>query len=55
MRTRKLILHAGRELFADRDCTSPRVEDVARAAGVSRATFYLNFKSLDELVLTVFD
>lgn len=55
MRTRKLILHAGREVFADRECLSPRVEDVARAAGVSRAAFYLHFKSLDELVLAVFE
>ncbi|MET0137657.1 MAG: hypothetical protein ABW192_04675, partial [Sphingobium sp.] len=33
IRTRRLILHAGRELFADRGFIAPRVEDVARAAG----------------------
>lgn len=55
MRTRKLILHAGRDVFADPAVVSPRVEDVARAAGVSRAAFYLHFKSLDDLVLAVFE
>lgn len=55
MRTRKLILHAGREVFADREYLTPRVEDVARAAGVSRAAFYLHFKSLDDLVRAVFE
>lgn len=55
LRTRKLILHAGRDVFADRAYVTPRVEDVARAAGVSRAAFYLHFKSLDELVIAVFE
>jgi AcrR family transcriptional regulator len=30
------------------------VEDVARAAGISRAGFYLHFKSLEELMVAVF-
>ena len=55
IRTRKSILHAGRELFADRGVREPRVEDVARVAGVSRAAFYLHFRSLDELIGAVFD
>lgn len=54
IRTRRQILRAGRELFADRGFVSPRVEDVARAAGVSRAAFYLHFKSLEDLVQEVF-
>lgn len=54
IRTRRLILHAGRELFADRGFITPRVEDVARAAGVSRAAFYLHFRSLEDLIQAVF-
>jgi len=54
IRTRRLILHAGRELFADRGFIVPRVEDVARAAGVSRAAFYLHFRSLEDLIQAVF-
>jgi AcrR family transcriptional regulator len=53
-RTRRRILKAGREIFAVRGFGSPRVDDVTNAAGVSRATFYLHFKSLDELVMSVF-
>ncbi|MDO7842182.1 TetR/AcrR family transcriptional regulator [Sphingomonas immobilis] len=54
IKTRRLILHAGRELFADRGFITPRVEDVARAAGVSRAAFYLHFRSLEDLIQAVF-
>ena len=54
IRTRRLILRAGRELFADQGFIAPRVEDVARAAGVSRAAFYLHFKSLEDLIQEVF-
>ena len=54
IKTRRMILHAGREVFATRGTEAPKVEDVARAAGISRAGFYLHFKSLEELMLTVF-
>jgi AcrR family transcriptional regulator len=54
IKTRGMILHAGREVFATRGPESPKVEDVARAAGISRAGFYLHFKSLEELMLAVF-
>ena len=52
-RTRNQILLAGREIFAARDET-PRVEDIAKRAGISRAAFYLHFKSLEEVVVEVF-
>jgi AcrR family transcriptional regulator len=55
IRTRRMILRAGRELFANRGVELPRVEDVARTAGLSRATFYLHFQSLDELIKAVFE
>jgi AcrR family transcriptional regulator len=54
IRTRRLILRSGRELFARKGFNAPRVEDIARAAGVSRAAFYLHFKSIDEVVQAVF-
>jgi AcrR family transcriptional regulator len=54
IRTRRLILRAGRELFAREGFDAPRVEDIARAAGVSRAAFYLHFKSIYEVVQAVF-
>jgi AcrR family transcriptional regulator len=54
IKTRRLILHAGREVFATRGTDAPKVEDVARSAGISRAGFYLHFKSLEELMLAVF-
>lgn len=54
IKTRRMILHAGREVFATRGPETPKVEDVARAAGISRAGFYLHFKSLEELMMAVF-
>ena len=54
IRTRRLILHAGREVFAEKGFDAPKVEDVARTAGISRAAFYLHFKSLDELLSSIF-
>ncbi len=53
--TRRMILHAAREVFADRGFIVPRVEDVARAAGISRAAFYLHFKSADDLIEALFE
>jgi AcrR family transcriptional regulator len=55
IQTRRIIMRAGREVFAARGFDSPRVEDVARAAGISRAAFYLHFGSLEELVKAVFE
>ncbi|MET0370074.1 MAG: helix-turn-helix domain-containing protein [Sphingobium sp.] len=52
--TRRMLIRAGRELFADPGFTAPRVEDIASAVGISRAAFYLYFKSLEELVQAVF-
>jgi AcrR family transcriptional regulator len=54
-RTRRIILHAGREVFATRGFETPRIEDVSRAAGISRAAFYLHYKSREELMYAVFE
>ena len=54
IRTKRDILRAGRKVFAEQGITSPKVDDVASEAGISRAAFYLHFKSLDELMVAIF-
>src|SRR5215207_5460365 len=54
IRTRRAILSAGREIFASQATQAARVEDVAKAAGISRTAFYLHFKSLEALMVAVF-
>ena len=53
--TRDAILASALELFAQRGYGAVRVEDVARAAGVSRATFYNHFSEREEILATLFD
>jgi AcrR family transcriptional regulator len=55
MRTRRLILQVGREMFASSGLTLPTVEDVTKAASISRQAFYLHFESRDALLLKLFD
>jgi AcrR family transcriptional regulator len=55
LHTRQVILQSAREVFATRGFEAPSVEDVSRAAGVSRAAFYLHFKSREELLFAVFE
>jgi AcrR family transcriptional regulator len=54
-RTRRAILQAGREVFAARGFEAPNVADLARAAGISRATFYLHYQSREEVMQAVFE
>ncbi|HEY0933178.1 MAG TPA: helix-turn-helix domain-containing protein [Trebonia sp.] len=42
--TRSRLLEAGQQVFAASGYLSASVDDVARAAGASRATFYLHFR-----------
>ena len=42
--TRDRLLEAGRRVFAASGYLSASVDDIARAAGASRATFYLHFR-----------
>lgn len=51
-RTREQLLHAARELIASGD--TPRVEEVAEAAGISRTTAYRYFPSQTELLAAAF-
>lgn len=49
--TRANLVRAARELFAERGYAGAPADAIARAAGVSRATFYLHFRSKAELVI----
>jgi AcrR family transcriptional regulator len=42
--TRERLLEAGRQVFSASGYLSATVDEIARAAGASRATFYLHFK-----------
>jgi AcrR family transcriptional regulator len=53
--TRDAIVASALELFADRGYGAVRVEDVARAAGVSRATFYNHFAEREDILVALFE
>lgn len=53
-RTRQTILETALRLFAERGYIGVRVEDIAREAGVSRATFYKHFAERDEILASLF-
>lgn len=48
--TRRLLLTAGLEMFAVNGYSSTTIEDIAKHAGATRATFYLHFPSKSELM-----
>ncbi len=48
--TREALIESARALFVDSGYTSTTAEAIAKAAGVSRATFYLHFRSKAEIV-----
>lgn len=50
-RTRAALIVAARGLFIEQGYTVTTAEAIARAAGVSRATFYLHFHSKSEIVV----
>jgi AcrR family transcriptional regulator len=53
--TRDAIVDSALELFAEHGYGAVRIEDVARAAGVSRATFYNHFSEREQILATLFD
>lgn len=53
--TRDAILDSALELFALRGYGAVRVEDVVKAAGVSRTTFYNHFSERDAILATLFE
>jgi AcrR family transcriptional regulator len=50
-RTRAALVHGARGLFVAQGYAATKAEEIARAANVSRATFYLHFRTKAELVL----
>jgi AcrR family transcriptional regulator len=51
--TRRKLMEAGQQEFAANGYLDTRVEDIARVAGASRATFYLHFKSKSDLMIAL--
>jgi AcrR family transcriptional regulator len=47
--TRQRLIEAARQVFAERGYPDATVDEIASAAGASRATFYLHFKGKTEL------
>jgi AcrR family transcriptional regulator len=53
--TRAAILLAGRQVFARATYIEARIDDIIRAAGVSRATFYAHFATKLDLAYAIYD
>src|SRR3984885_5474822 len=53
--TRRRLMEVAQQLFAAQGYPETTVDDIARAAGASRATFYLHFKSKAELMGAAID
>ncbi|WP_150292867.1 TetR/AcrR family transcriptional regulator [Sphingobium estronivorans] len=53
--TRASILLAARQVFADASYSEAKIDNIIRAAGVSRATFYAHFESKFELACAIYD
>jgi AcrR family transcriptional regulator len=53
-RTRQQILDSALEVFGERGLRGATVEEIARVAGLSRATLYQYFSSRDEIVAELF-
>jgi AcrR family transcriptional regulator len=54
-RTRRRILEAAGRCFADLGFAKTTVEEIARAAGVSKALVYIHFRGKEELLEAVFE
>ena len=53
--TRQAIIDSALRLFAEQGYDAVRVQDLARAAGVSRATFYNHFSEREEVLGALFE
>lgn len=53
--TRAAILSAAAEVFSSTPYVYATIDDITRAAGVSRATFYMHFESKLALALAIYD
>jgi AcrR family transcriptional regulator len=53
--TRRLLLESGLELFKTKGYAATTVDDIAKAAGTTRVTFYAYFPSRSELMKALID
>jgi AcrR family transcriptional regulator len=53
-KARDLVVATALRLFSERGYIAVRVEDIARAAGISRATFYKYFSEREEILAELF-
>lgn len=53
-RAREMLLDTALRLFVERGYVGVRVEDIARTAGISRATFYKHFSEREEILAELF-
>jgi AcrR family transcriptional regulator len=53
--TRRRLMEVAQQLFATQGYPDTTVDDITRAVGASRATFYLHFKSKSELMAAAID
>lgn len=51
--TKEILLEKSEDLFAKNGYLKTKVEDITKASGVAKGTFYLYFKSKDELLLEI--
>jgi AcrR family transcriptional regulator len=52
--TRQRLVDAARQCFTDKGFSDATVDDIVELAGASRATFYLYFKTKDEVLADMF-
>jgi AcrR family transcriptional regulator len=53
--TREMLLDAGLEMFGRKGYAAATIDDIAKAAGATRTTFYLHFPSKADLVSQLLD
>jgi AcrR family transcriptional regulator len=55
LRTHENLMQAGVEIFSRQPYFDATIDELVRAAGISRATFYMHFESKLELAFAVFE
>ncbi len=53
MRTRRKLVAAAAELFAEQGLTKPSLDAICARAGFTRGAFYVHFKTRDDLIVAV--
>ncbi len=53
--SREVIREHARELFGQKGVRQTSINDIVRASGIAKGTFYLYFKNKDDLIEEVFD